>query len=137
MNKYQFISLNEYCLTHLKYLDWESISKVTISQNADIHCPICLEDSASMAIPHITNCGHVLCLPCILQHFELSKNKHKCPICNDLIFLDNLKSVTVHLMPMFKVKDEITLTLRALHKQEKNLVDIETGKLIPEFKKFQ
>lgn len=53
--------------------DWAYVLQITYKTFDDMTCPICLAQYYEMTSPHMTFCGHVFCLPCILRHLSLSR----------------------------------------------------------------
>ena len=65
-----------------KMLPWEDVLRVELHSEKEWACPICLEDH--MVCPHMTPCGHVYCLPCIMQDILSSRERQGgqgCPQC--------------------------------------------------------
>ena len=90
-------------------VDWCKIEQVLLRSYQQISCPICLYPPIA---GRITKCGHIYCLPCILNYLALGENKwRKCPICFDSIYKDDLKSVRILKINEFKVGDKIELNL--------------------------
>lgn len=86
------------------YLDWHDILQVIMAtpdepQHASStftrpNCPICLSEPTS---PRVTKCGHVFCYPCILHYLDMEETKGRtCPICWEMIYPRELKSVKWH-----------------------------------------
>jgi hypothetical protein len=48
--------------------DWTYVLEVHYKTFDDMKCPICLQEYFDMVAPHMTFCGHIFCLPCILRH---------------------------------------------------------------------
>eukprot|EP00929_Paragymnodinium_shiwhaense_P044817 TRINITY_DN22985_c0_g1_i2.p1 TRINITY_DN22985_c0_g1~~TRINITY_DN22985_c0_g1_i2.p1 ORF type:complete len:418 (-),score=42.45 TRINITY_DN22985_c0_g1_i2:91-1344(-) len=67
-------------------VSWRDVWRVDMPCTEPPACPICLDVPES---PHITECGHVMCLRCFLRHLQLS-NPCACPICGKkpLMFID-------------------------------------------------
>lgn len=65
---------------------WEVVHSVVMRATPEeFQCPICMEMPTA---PRITECGHVYCLPCILQYMSRQKvagAQRKCPMCHDLL----------------------------------------------------
>lgn len=90
-------------------VDWYKIEQVLLRSHQQISCPICLYPPIA---GRITKCGHIYCLPCILNYLALGENKwRKCPICFDSIYKDDLKSVRILKINEYKVGDKIELNL--------------------------
>jgi hypothetical protein len=75
-------------------LPWDSVQVVYLnSHDPNYRCPVCLEPPCC---PKITQCGHVFCWTCVLQYLSYtSEPGRKCPMCNDFISGDDLKTVDV------------------------------------------
>lgn len=90
-------------------VDWALIEQVNLKTSSVPSCPICLDAPRAAKV---TRCGHVFCWPCILHYLALSDHAtRKCPICNDAIHKDDLKSVVSLLHEQINVGDEIEMTL--------------------------
>lgn len=80
-------------------VEWKDIVQVISNMISaeDVKCPICMEKLDAMVSPRITKCGHIYCWPCILQYlaFEKDRNWKQCPLCNDMVSKQDLKSVNV------------------------------------------
>lgn len=67
-------------------IPWEAVHSVVLRGSMDeFQCPICLD--APIA-PRITECGHVYCLPCMLQYLHVQKLHNQdrtCPVCHNLV----------------------------------------------------
>ncbi|KAK7198450.1 Zinc finger C3HC4 type (RING finger) protein [Novymonas esmeraldas] len=65
---------------------WEVVHAVVMRTTPEeFQCPICMEMPTA---PRITECGHVYCLPCILQYMSRQKAAgapRTCPMCHDLL----------------------------------------------------
>lgn len=90
--------------------DWSDVEKLNVWSEEIPRCPICLEDV--MAAPRITKCGHVYCWPCILRFdmYQDGDNK-KCPVCNCVMELTDLRSVTVLKDNLHRVNSKIEMQL--------------------------
>ncbi len=78
-------------------LDWHDIEMVLVPEIESHLCPICL-DLPKFA--RFTRCGHIYCLPCILQYFQSSDaldvmggNWRACPVCAESMHLKQLRPV--------------------------------------------
>ena len=88
---------------------WNEVSRVIFKTFKPVQCPICLSDSKEMLAPQITKCGHIFCLPCMLQHLHLrGRNgrvlrfvdflaaiKDKCPVCKCFVKEGHLKDIYI------------------------------------------
>ena len=64
----------------IKNIDVYAIQETEYSnKDKEYDCPICLDVYTSNSI-YTTNCEHVFCKPCALQHLNASMTKN-CPIC--------------------------------------------------------
>ena len=78
--------------------DWLSIEMVLVPEIDNISCPICLDVPCT---PRFTRCGHIYCLPCLLQFFQTSEvspdglgsNWRTCPVCVEPLHLKQLRPV--------------------------------------------
>lgn len=78
--------------------DWLSIEMVLVPEIENVLCPICLDVPC---IPRFTRCGHIYCLPCLLQFFQTSEpsggglgnNWRSCPVCAEPLHLKQLRPV--------------------------------------------
>lgn len=92
-------------------VDWDTIELV-IKQTHDPNqeqCPICLE---VLKAPKITKCGHVFCYACILRYVAMGeKTYRKCPLCNESVYIDALRSVQIDVKPKYKEHDKMNFVL--------------------------
>ena len=71
---------------------------VLVPEIENVLCPICLDVPF---IPRFTRCGHIYCLPCLLQFFQTSEstsgtlgnNWRYCPVCAEALHLKQLRPV--------------------------------------------
>ena len=71
---------------------------VLVPEIENVLCPICLDVPC---IPRFTRCGHIYCLPCLLQFFQTSEasseglgnNWRSCPVCAEPLHLKQLRPV--------------------------------------------
>ncbi|KAL9654600.1 hypothetical protein ABK040_006662 [Willaertia magna] len=100
-------------------VDWDTIEMV-IKQTHDPsqeYCPICLDN---LKAPKITKCGHCFCFPCIMRYVALGESSsRKCPLCNESVYLNTLKSVEIHVKKEYKENDLIDFVLL---KRSKNVI---------------
>ncbi len=87
-------------------LDWLDIEMVLVPEIETHLCPICLD---LPRFSRFTRCGHIYCLPCILQYFQSSEapnekggNWRACPVCAELMHLKQLRPV--HFCPATEAK---------------------------------
>lgn len=79
-------------------VDWSLIEFVEydVSAHDELRCPICLDTPVA---PKITKCGHVYCFPCILQYLDFGLEHYaqwrKCPMCNEIVERESLKSAHI------------------------------------------
>lgn len=82
---------------------------------SDVQCPICMEPLPRMVTPRITKCGHIYCYPCVLQYLAYDRDPlrswKRCPLCNDPVYKNELKSVAVLQSHYYKVGEKITFHL--------------------------
>ncbi|BFZ61015.1 hypothetical protein YB2330_002073 [Saitoella coloradoensis] len=82
-------------------LQWDDILQVLASEQTQSNpCPICLTDVP--VAPRISKCGHVFCLPCVIQYLQSeelgaggksSSKWRKCPMCHDSVYPSELRPV--------------------------------------------
>lgn len=76
---------------------WEAVHSVVMHTTMDeFQCPICMEEPIA---PRITECGHVFCLPCVLQYVHMQKKYEKpriCPVCHSTLLLITLRPCVLH-----------------------------------------
>jgi len=98
-------------------VDWEYIEEVKLFTpgTEPLNCPICLFPPRP---GKIGRCGHVFCWPCILHYLALSDDDYrKCPICEDKIHKEDLKSVRIYPQETYSTGSTIELRLM---KRERN-----------------
>lgn len=77
-------------------IDWLSVEMVLVPEIENVLCPICLDVPF---IPRFTRCGHIYCLPCLLQYFQTSEppststNWRTCPVCSESLHLKQLRPI--------------------------------------------
>ena len=85
-------------------IGWESVRAVRLITTQRISCPICLNDPP--LAPQLYLCGHALCLPCALRYHaacDESDSLSRCPLCAELVTLDELRSALVEVVSPIKV----------------------------------
>lgn len=78
--------------------DWLSIEMVLVPEIENVLCPICLDVPCTA---RFTRCGHIYCLPCLLQFFQTSEaapdglgnNWRTCPVCAEPLHLKQLRPI--------------------------------------------
>ena len=61
-------------------VDWEDIHlAIAKTDDSTESCAICLEET--FILPHLTQCGHIFCLICLLRYLASDFSK-KCPVCS-------------------------------------------------------
>ena len=104
-------------------VDWEQIEQVNLKTSSVPSCPICLHPPTAAKV---TRCGHVFCWACILHYLALSDNStRKCPICNDEINKNDLKSVVSLLHSEINIGDEIEMHL--MRRERNSLFAVPVG----------
>ena len=70
---------------------------VLVPEIENVLCPICLDVPC---VARFTRCGHIYCLPCVLQYFQsssppntLGNNWRTCPVCAEPLHLKQLRPV--------------------------------------------
>ena len=75
-------------------------------------CPICLEVPTA---PQVTKCGHVFCFGCFLHHAAgADKNWSHCPICFEMVYVEDLRSATLLPTAAIAVGDTLQMTLMTI-----------------------
>ncbi|KAL9110928.1 MAG: hypothetical protein Q9227_004543 [Pyrenula ochraceoflavens] len=83
------------------HLQWDCILQVLASaQTQAASCPICLSDPVA---PRMAKCGHIFCLPCLIRYMHSTDDTNpipekrarwkKCPICEDSIYISEVRPV--------------------------------------------
>ena len=85
---------NSYMLAgNEKKIDWNDVEQVLfdVEEGSNFSCPICL---CEPELPMMNCCGHIYCMFCVLRLLNKSTRKNwvKCPICNDPVTQDKLRS---------------------------------------------
>lgn len=107
------------------HLEWADVLQVLASSESQATaCPICLSDPVA---PRMAMCGHIFCFPCLLRLMSSNLNSdsnsglkgsrcRKCPICEDLIYLHDLRPVHFYSgqeCPLPAVGSDVILRLMA------------------------
>ncbi|CAG9334186.1 unnamed protein product [Blepharisma stoltei] len=101
-------------------IPWDSIRKVTYLTTNEIRCPVCLNED--FIAPKINKCGHIFCWPCVIRFLRASgKDAKKCPICQDAVKGDLLRTAEVKLVKNIKEGDIVKMKLI---KREKNKISV-------------
>lgn len=83
---------------------WTAVQSVVMRATlAEFECPICLDTPTA---PRITECGHVFCMPCVLQYLYRRKQTDEprtCPVCHGLIGAFMLRPVVLQPITALKV----------------------------------
>ena len=96
-----------------KKIDWSDVEQVLfdVEEGSNFSCPICL---CEPELPMMNCCGHIYCMLCVLRLLNKSTRKNwvKCPICNDPVTQDKLRST--------KARNVAALTPRPNNNHAKN-----------------
>ncbi|KAL0129286.1 hypothetical protein PUN28_004175 [Cardiocondyla obscurior] len=97
-------------------VDWKSIEQIILHNSENISCPICLHPPVA---GKMTRCGHVYCWPCILRYLRYCQEtgNYKCPICDEYLHKNDLKSVIEITRKTFSLGETVSLCLM---RREKN-----------------
>lgn len=90
-------------------IDWECIDHFKFKTYDKITCPICLSVDTEIINPHITLCGHICCLYCIVRH--LLYGKPKCPVCQAGCNFSDLKTIEIERKLLPKEHSFVKFTL--------------------------
>jgi hypothetical protein len=93
----------------LPQFDWKWIDYVKYQTYDRVRCPICMSSNFEMVNPHITFCGHIFCLYCIVRH--LQNGREKCPVCLDSCSFIDLKTIEVENLQEPEKRQKIRFTL--------------------------
>jgi len=89
--------------------NWDDVERLNVWSIETPNCPICLQEASAAKI---TRCGHVYCWSCVLRYLDQDEcSSRKCPVCNDLITVAELKSVKVFKDENHNVGSTITMSL--------------------------
>ncbi|KAL9619364.1 MAG: hypothetical protein Q9160_006044 [Pyrenula sp. 1 TL-2023] len=83
------------------HLEWNSVLQILASaQTQAASCPICLSTPVA---PRMAKCGHIFCLPCLIRYMHSTDEENpipekrarwkKCPICEDSIYMSEVRPV--------------------------------------------
>lgn len=99
-------------------VDWKSIEQVILHNSESISCPICLHPPVA---GKMTRCGHVYCWPCILRYLRYCQEtgNYKCPICDEYLHKNDLKSVVEITRNSFSLGE--TINLRLMRREKSSL----------------
>ncbi|CCW60262.1 unnamed protein product [Phytomonas sp. EM1] len=91
---------------------WEAVHSVVMRTTPDdFECPICMSTPVA---PRITECGHLFCLPCIMQYLSLRKasnHQRLCPICNSAVAGFTLRPCVLQVICPVKVGNIVRFDL--------------------------
>ncbi|GAB1867650.1 E3 ubiquitin-protein ligase RNF10 [Camponotus japonicus] len=97
-------------------VDWKLIEQIKLHNSENLSCPICLDAPVA---GKMTRCGHVYCWPCILRYLRYCQEtgNYKCPICDEYLHKNDLKSVIEITRHTYNLGDTVSLRLM---RREKN-----------------
>lgn len=83
------------------HLEWDAVLQVLASaETQSASCPICLSTPIA---PRMAKCGHIFCLPCLIRYMHSTDDTNpfpekrarwkKCPICEDSIYISEVRPV--------------------------------------------
>lgn len=83
------------------YVGWDAVLQILVSAETQAStCPICLSEPVA---PRMSKCGHIFCLPCLIRYMHSTDETHtmpekrarwkKCPICEDSIYMSEIRPV--------------------------------------------
>ncbi|KAK5058649.1 hypothetical protein LTR84_010913 [Exophiala bonariae] len=83
------------------YVSWDAVLQVLASADTQAaSCPICLSTPVA---PRMAKCGHIFCLPCLIRYMHSTDDStpvnekrarwKKCPICEDSIYISEVRPV--------------------------------------------
>ena len=106
----------------LPQYDWRYVDSLKLRTYDKITCPICRESNNDIVNSHITFCGHIFCLYCIIRTQQMGKEK--CPVCNEpCTFLDQ-KTIEIELQRIPHKKDYISFNLMKKYRQSFDVIPI-------------
>ncbi|KAM0729016.1 E3 ubiquitin-protein ligase RNF10 [Formica fusca] len=99
-------------------VDWKLIEQIKLHNSENLCCPICLHAPVA---GKMTRCGHVYCWPCILRYLRYCQEtgNYKCPICDEYLHKDDLKSVVEITRNTYNLGD--TINLRLMRREKTSL----------------
>lgn len=83
------------------HISWDSVLQILASADTQsTNCPICLSTPVA---PRMAKCGHIFCLPCLIRYMHSTDDTNpvpekrarwkKCPICEDSIYVSEVRPV--------------------------------------------
>lgn len=83
------------------HIAWDSVLQILASADTQsTSCPICLSTPVA---PRMAKCGHIFCLPCLIRYMHSTDDTNpmperrarwkKCPICEDSVYLSEVRPV--------------------------------------------
>ncbi|CCW68468.1 unnamed protein product [Phytomonas sp. Hart1] len=91
---------------------WDAVHSVVMRTTPDdFECPICISPPVA---PRITECGHLFCMPCILQYLSFRKANNLqrlCPICNSAVAGFTLRPCVLQVVSPLKVGNTVRFDL--------------------------
>lgn len=137
---YQMLISNHYIdfMKDRKFLpqwDWRYIDSLKLRTYDKITCPICRESNTDIINPHVTFCGHVYCLYCIVRSIQMGKEK--CPVCQDPCAFLDLKTIEIQNQNVPEKKDYIKFTLMKKFRQSFEITPVDAGNNSDSIKTFQ
>jgi len=103
---------------------WKTVEKVKYMTNNMVVCSICLNDHYEMIQPKITRCGHIFCWPCVMRY--LSYDKTKCPLCDDFLMKEDLRTVQILHFTLPADGEKIHLKLKKRRRTENTVYNSES-----------
>lgn len=83
------------------HIGWDAVLQILASADTQAtNCPICLSPPVA---PRMAKCGHIFCLPCLIRYMHATDETtpvpekrarwKKCPICEDSIYISEVRPV--------------------------------------------